>query len=81
MEIAQGCQICLQAWIKGVFLSEELANNKTGITEKTVETVLAKKYWHEKKSHCSMLEVYYKTPIFIPKDIMEDVVKSVAHKR
>ena len=45
--------------------------------------VLAGKHLHEPPTPhppCSMLEVSDKTPIFIPVDITEDVVKSVARK-
>ena len=41
------------------------------------------RFWQKKPTQffrCSTLEVYDKTPIFIPMDIMEDVVESVAHK-
>ena len=60
----------------GGVLPEELAYDKTDITEENVASVIAGKRPHKK--NCSTLEVYNKTPIFIPVDIVEDVVKSVA---
>ena len=57
-----------------------MATNKTGVTEETVKAVLAGKHPPPKISYCYTLEVYNKTPIFIPVDITEDVVESVAQK-
>ena len=55
-------------------LPEELPTNKMGIMEETAEMVLEKKNLHETPPHCSTLEVYNETPIFIPMDITEGVV-------
>ena len=45
---------------------------------------LSHPYWwekiHTKIPPCSTLEAYYEMPIFIPVEIMEDVVKLVAWK-
>ena len=46
-----------------------------GVAEETAETVLVRKHSPEKISRCSVLEVYDKTPIFIPVDITENVVR------
>ena len=43
--------------------------------------VLAGKYPADTKPHCSTLEAYEEKNVFIPVDITEDVVKSVAWKR
>ena len=40
-----------------------------GIMEKNAASVLAVKHPHKKITPCSMLEVYDKTPFFIPMDI------------
>ena len=49
------------------------------VKEETVVTVLVKRIYM-KNSPRSALEVYYEMPIFILKDIMENVVQSVARK-
>ena len=51
-----------------------------GFIDKSVMEVLAGKRTPERKTHCSTLEVYYETPVFIPVDITEDAVESVARK-
>ena len=51
------------------------------VTEETIVTVLVKKRPHEKLPHSSTLELYNKTPIFIPVGITEGVVKPVARKK
>ena len=48
--------------------------------DKTVLEVLAGKHPPERKIHCSTLEAYEETPIFILIDITEDVVKLVTQK-
>ena len=55
-----------------------MASDKTDVTEETAVMVLAKKHMHKNIPYSSIIEVYDKTPIFIPVDIMEDVVKLVA---
>ena len=61
-------------------LPKELANNTMVITEETVDTILSKKASTRGKYHCSTLEVYNETHIFIHVDITEGVVKLVARK-
>ena len=63
------------------FLPDDRATVKTGITDKTVAEVLAGKQPPDRKPDFYTLEAYKETPIFIPLDIMEYVVKSVAQKR
>ena len=42
--------------------------------------VLVGKHIPKRKNYCYALEAYEETPVFIPMDMMEDVVKSVAQK-
>ena len=53
-------------WKTGrVFLPEELVTYKMGVTEETIELVLAKKKHPTPPSRCSTLEVYDETPILL----------------
>ena len=51
-----------------------------GYINKTVTLVLEGGNPQENKSSCITLETYDKTPIFIPGNIVEDAVVSVAQK-
>ena len=64
----------MQTGIRIVLLPEELTSDKMGVTEETIETVLEEKYQQEKNSLLYVGGVR-QTPIFIPVDIMEDVVE------
>ena len=57
----------------------ELASDGTGVINETVSSVLARKNLHNPPP-CSTLEVYNKTPIFIPVYIKEYVVESFMRK-
>ena len=46
----------------------------------TVAEVLVGKYLTERKPHSYKLEAYKEKPVFIPMNIKEDVVESVARK-
>ena len=61
-------------------LPEELVTDTTGVTQKTVEMFLAGKHPTKKIPCCYTLEVCDKTPICIPVDITEYVVKLVVRK-
>ena len=52
-----------------------------GFTDKSAREVLSVKHPPERKPHCSTLEAYEETPIFILVDNMDDVVESIARKR
>ena len=56
-----------------------MASDKMGIINETVVYVLAGEI-RKKISTCSTLEAYDETPIFIPVEITEGVVKSLAQK-
>ena len=49
-----------------------------GLTYETIADLLVGKYSPEKENHISTLRAYEETPIFIPVDISEDLVKLVA---
>ena len=51
-----------------------------GVTDKTIADSLMGKHPPERKLHFSTLQVYDETPIFIPVNIMEDVVEFAAQK-
>ena len=51
-----------------------------GVVEETITLVLVEKHPNEDPSPCYTLEVYDKTPIFIPVEVMEDVVESFTQK-
>ena len=59
---------------------DKLALDKTGIINETVTSVLAGKHPHNKIPSCATLETYNETPILIPVDITEDVIKLVVRK-
>ena len=68
-------------WEKGgVFLPANRETEKMGVTDKTVVEILAGKNPTERKPHFYTLEVYAEITIYIPVDIMGDVVKLVARK-
>ena len=58
----------------------KLASDKTGVINETLTSVLEDKHPHEKIPTCSTLEAYNETPIFIPVDTTEDVVKFFMRK-
>ena len=64
----------------GVLQPNGMVLDKPGIMEETVATVLVGKNLHRPPPPCSTLVLYDKMPIFIPMEITEDVVKSVAQK-
>ena len=61
-------------------LPNELAEDCTGTINEVVASILEGKHPHGKIHSCAMLETYDETRIFIPVNIMEDAVKSVARK-
>ena len=63
---------------RGVFQPEKLAEDCTGTINKTVTSVLEGKHPSETIFSCVTLETYEETPIFIPVDITEEAVESVA---
>ena len=66
---------------KGEFFQPDiLAEDRTGTINETVATVLEGKHPHGKNPSCATLETYQETPMFIPVDIMEEAVNSVARK-
>ena len=65
---------------RGGLQPEKLSTDKIGLIGETIASVLAGKYLHKKHLTRSMLEAYNETPIFIPMDIMENVVKLLAQK-
>ena len=64
----------------GVLQQDELAEDLTGTINETVASVLEGKHPREKIISCSTLETYEETPIFIPIDITEGAVESVAQQ-
>ena len=62
----------------GYFLPEVWVTDITVPTDKTVTELLSGKHTPEGKNFGTTLEAYKATYIFIPVDITEDVVKSVA---
>ena len=64
----------------GVLQPEELAEDCTGMINKTVTSVLEGKHLSKTIPCCATLETYDETPIFIPVNITEEAVESVAHK-
>ena len=52
----------------------------TGVMDKTVAKFMEVKNPPNRKPHCSTLEVYEETPIFILVDTTGDLVESVAQK-
>ena len=64
----------------GVFQPEELAEDRTGTINKTVTSVLKRKYPHKEILSCATLETYEEMPIFIPVDITEEAVELIARK-
>ena len=58
----------------------KLIEYQTGFISETVASVLAGGNPHETIISCATLEMYKKTPIFIPTDITEYAVKLVAQK-
>ena len=66
---------------KGGFLQpDDLAEDRTGTINKTVAYVLEVRHPSETIPSCATLETYEETPIFIPVDITEEAVESVAQK-
>ena len=64
----------------GFFQPDELAKDCMGTINKTVSSVFEGKHQREKNPSCVTLERYEETPIFIPVDIIEESVESVARK-
>ena len=56
-----------------------MVSDKTGVINESVTSVLVGKI-HTKIPPCSTLEAYDEMPIFIPVEIMEDLVESIAPK-
>ena len=67
--------------MSGVLPPGNQVKDRTGVTDKVVEEVLAGKHPPGRKTHCSTLEAHEEIHIFILVDIMQDVVESVAQKR
>ena len=59
----------------------ELAEDRTGIINKTIVSVLEGKYLHEKIPSFLTLETYDETHIFIPVDITDGAVELVKQNR
>ena len=57
---------------------DKLADDCTSTINETFELVLEAKHPHEKNLSFAALETYNETPIFIPVDITEYAVESVA---
>ena len=55
-------------------------SDKAGVIDETVASVLEGKHPHKRKKTHSTLEAYNETPIFIPVDIMEDVIELFSWK-
>ena len=62
----------------GVLRPGDRATDSTVFTDNNAAEVMTGKYQPKRKPHCYTLEAYKETPIFIPLDITEDVVGSVA---
>ena len=58
----------------GVFQTNELAEDCTGMINNTVESVLKGKYPGKTISFCAKLEMYKETPIFITVNVTEEAV-------
>ena len=58
-----------------------MPEDRTGDINSTVALILEVKYPHKNIPSCTTLETYNKTPIFIPVNITEDAVESVAQKK
>ena len=72
----------ISEWKTGeIFLTNYQATYSMGFTDKSAREVLSVKHPPERKPHCSTLEAYEETPIFILVDNMDDVVESIARKR
>ena len=65
----------------GVFQPEKLAADRTGMIIKNVASVLQGGNYSRTIPSYATLETYKETPIFIPVDITEEAVESVAQKR
>ena len=59
----------------------KLAEDHTGTIHETVTSVLEGKHPSKTILSCATLEIYKETPIFIPVEITEEAVESVAQKR
>ena len=59
---------------------DELAEDRTGTINETVTSVLEGKHPSRTIPSCAKLEMYEETPIFIPVDITEEAIESVAQK-
>ena len=57
-----------------------MAEDRTGTINETVVSVLEGKRLSETTISCDALETYKETPVFIPVDITEEAVESVAQK-
>ena len=64
----------------GVLQPDELSVDCTGMVNKTAALVLEGKYPSEIIPFCATSEMYEGTPIFIPVDITEEAIESVAQK-
>ena len=59
---------------------DEFSEDCTGTINETVASVLEGKYCSETIPSCATLEIYEDRPLFIPVNIMEESVESVARK-
>ena len=73
-EIVRGHRICLLKGVGGSFITQKMSSEKTSVMEETVVMVMAEKHLPEPPPPCSTLDLYEKTPIFIPVDIADDVI-------
>ena len=64
----------------GVLQTDELAVDHTGMINETVALVFEGKHPSKIIPSCATLETYEETPIFIPVNITEEAVESVAQK-
>ena len=58
----------------------ELSEDHTGTINDTATSVLEGKHPSKTIFSCATLETYKETPIFVPVNIMEETVESVAQK-
>ena len=64
----------------GVLQPDKLAQDRTGMINETVTSVLEGKHPSETIPSCATLEMYEETPILIPVNITEEAIESVAQK-
>ena len=79
-ELSKAVQFVCDREKGGVLQPEKLAEDRTDNINKTATSVLKGKHQCEKIPSYSTLETYEETHIFIPIDLTEEAVESVAHK-